>query len=292
MSRETLKPNRMFKARIFEMIFSQREECLKLYNAVNGTDYQDPELLEINTLENAIYMSMHNDISFVIDSRLSLYEHQSTENPNLPLRFLIYVANLYSGIVRDENLYGKKLIKIPTPHFMIFYNGEEGLPEREVLRLSDAYEVEEEKPSLELTATLLNLNEGMNMGLKNACRTLADYAKYTNIVRTKAKKMPIEQAVDQAIEYCIRNGILSDFLTKNKTEAKNMSIFEYDEEKHIRQEKEESWKEGFDQGVGKGIEQGIGLAKKIYKLHLAGKTYSEIAELCGISVEKVTETLG
>ncbi len=132
-------PNRIYKARIFEMIFSQKSECLSLYNAVNQTNYTDPEQLEINTLENAIYMSMKNDISFVIDARLSLYEHQSTRNPNLPLRFLIYVANLYSGITKNENLYGARLIPLPTPHFLILYNGEEALPEREVLRLSDAY---------------------------------------------------------------------------------------------------------------------------------------------------------
>ena len=113
--------NRVYKSRLFEMIFSDRKELLVLYNAVNGTNYTDSEKLVINTLENAIYMSMHNDISFIIDSRLSLYEHQSTYSPNLPLRYLFYISDLYSVIVKDLNLYGTRLVKIPAPRVIIFY---------------------------------------------------------------------------------------------------------------------------------------------------------------------------
>ena len=144
--------NRTYKARIFEMVFRERKNLLSLYNAVNETRYENPEELEINTLENAVYMSMHNDLSFVIDMRLSLYEHQSTRNPNLPLRFLFYLVRLYSNMVRDENLYGQRLIPLPTPHFVVFYNGEEECPEREILRLSDAYQIKEEEPRLETRA--------------------------------------------------------------------------------------------------------------------------------------------
>ncbi|PLT58886.1 hypothetical protein CDL21_14965, partial [Mediterraneibacter gnavus] len=100
--------NRLYKSRIFAMLYSDRKDLLDLYNAVGGRHYEDPELLEINTLENAIYMSMHNDLSFLIDSRLSLYEHQSTYSPNLPLRYLFYISDLYSGMTKDENLYGTK----------------------------------------------------------------------------------------------------------------------------------------------------------------------------------------
>ena len=107
----TATVNRKYKDTVFRMLFSDRKNLLSLYNAINGTDYQDPEELEINTLQNAIYMSMHNDISFLIDSRLSLYEHQSTYSPNLPLRFLFYVSDLYSDLTKDANLYGTKRVK-------------------------------------------------------------------------------------------------------------------------------------------------------------------------------------
>lgn len=115
-----LAVNRTFKSRIFAMLYRDKKELLDLYNAVTGKHYKNPEELEINTLENAIYMSMQNDVSFLIDSRLSLYEHQSTYNPNLPLRFLFYVSDIYSALTKEAHLYGTKIIPIPTPNFLIF----------------------------------------------------------------------------------------------------------------------------------------------------------------------------
>lgn len=245
--------NGIYKARIFEMVFSDRKALLALYNAVNGTYYTDPEKLEINTLKNAIYMSMHNDISFIIDSRLSLYEHQSTYSPNLPLRYLFYVADMYSGMTRDANLYGKKQILLPAPRFLIFYNGMEKRPEKQELRLSSSYNVTEEEPSLELKATLLNINPGYNEELKAECRTLKDYAEYTTRVRRYAEGASLEEAVEKAISECIREGILSDFLKANKAEAKKMSIYEYDEELHMRQTREEGREEGKEEGLTEAI---------------------------------------
>ena len=188
-----------YKARLFEMLYRDKKELLELYNAVNSTNYTDPEALEINTLENAIYLSMHNDISFVIDSRLSLYEHQSTYSPNLPLRYLMYVSDLYSKITKDANLYGSKAVKIPPPKFLIFYNGVENRPEREEIRLSDAYTIEDPDPSLELRAVILNINPGNNEALVSACKSLKDYVEYTSRVRTYAEEMDIEEAVEKAI---------------------------------------------------------------------------------------------
>ncbi len=137
------------------MLFQDKNNLLELYNAVSGKHYTDPGILEINTLENAIYMTVKNDISFLIDGRLSLYEHQSTYNPNLPLRFLIYIAKLYSRMTRNANLYGTKVIHIPPPEFLIFYNGREELPDRTVLNLSDMYEKEDPHAGLELSAVRL-----------------------------------------------------------------------------------------------------------------------------------------
>ncbi|XCP86684.1 hypothetical protein ABXS75_07795 [Roseburia hominis] len=241
--------NRTFKARLFEKIFSEKKDLLGLYNAMNHTNYKDPELLEINTLENAIYMSMHNDISFIIDSRLSLYEHQSTYNPNLPLRFLMYVADLYSAMIRNENLYGEKLIKLDTPRFVVFYNGVKEQPERLEMRLSEAFKVVEENPSLEVRAVMLNLNPGYNEELKKVCKTLADYAEYTARVRRYAEDMLLAEAVERAITECIKEGILKEFLMKYRTEAKSMSIYEYDEERHMRQTREEGKEEGRKEGI-------------------------------------------
>ncbi|WP_373213353.1 hypothetical protein [Ruminococcus sp. 5_1_39BFAA] len=283
------QPNRTYKARIFEMVFSDKKELLELYNAVNGTHYDDPEDLVVNTLENAVYMSMRNDVSFIIDLRLNLYEHQSTYNPNLPLRFLMYAADIYSELTKDENLYGTKAIQIPTPRFVIFYNGEADHPDRKVLPLSALYTVPDEAPSLELTAVMLNINKGRNGRLMEACKTLKDYAEYTFRVRSYAKESPIEAAVERAITECIREGILSDFLSRNRAEAKKVSIYEYDEEKHIRQTREEGWEDGKQEGLreGKqeGIQQGIqqtkseDIAKMMKALNMTADRAMEILEI-------------
>ena len=265
------KPNRLYKVRLFVMIFEDKRKLLELYNAISGKHYEDPELLEINTLENAIYMSMKNDLSFLIDARLSLYEHQSTYSPNLPLRFF-YLSDMFSGMTVDANLYGTKKVELPAPRFVIFYNGEADQPDRQILKLSDLYTVKEEDPMLDLKVLMLNVNQGHNPELMEVCHTLWEYAEYTDRVRKYAKEQPIAEAVERAITECIREGILKEFLEKNRREAKNVSIYEYDQEKHIRQEREEAWEAGEHSGEEKKLKELI--QKKLAK----GKTIPEIAE--------------
>lgn len=247
---------RDYKSRLFTMIYHDRSKLLELYNAMNGTSYEDPELLTINTLGNAIYMSMKNDISFIIDDWLNLYEHQSTYNPNLPVRCLMYITDVYSALIKDENIYGTKLIKLPTPRFVVFYNGTRKQPGRQVFRLSDAFEKEEKQHSLELKVIMMNINRGYNRKIMQECKTLHDYAEYTARVRKYAKTLDIEEAVEKAIEECIKEDILSEFLSKNRAEAKMVSIYEYDEEKHMRQERETSWFEGHEIGKKEGRNEG------------------------------------
>ena len=129
------KTKRDFKSRIFTMLFNNKVRLLSLYNAMSGKQYTDPELLTINTLENAIYMSMQNDLSFLIDMRLSLYEHQSSYNPNIALRFLLYLSDLYSRLTKGMNLYGSKKLQIPPPRFVVFYNGRDKRPDYEEINL-------------------------------------------------------------------------------------------------------------------------------------------------------------
>ena len=278
--------NRVYKSRIFTMIFQDKEKLLELYNAISGKNYTDPELLEINTLENAIYMNMQNDLSFIIDARLSLYEHQSTLNPNLPLRFLWYISKLYMGMTRKQNIYGTERVEIPEPQFVVFYNGVEEQPERKVLRLSDLYQTRTEGieadlgRGLELEAVMFNVNRSHNRTLMEACKTLKDYAEYVYRVRQYAEETTLEEAVERAITECIREGILKDFLEKNRAEAKSVSIFEYDEEEHMRQEREQFWNKGMREGRRQGIQEGleIGRIQLIQKKLEKGKSISQIAE--------------
>ena len=234
--------------------FSDKKELLQLYNAVSGRNYTDTELLTITTLENAIYMSMRNDISFIIAHRLSLYEHQSTYNPNMPLRFLLYLADVYSGLITKRNLYSKTIIPLPEPRFLVFYNGTEDQPDSETLRLSDAYIEKSADMDLDLRVQMLNINIGHNEELLKACKTLGDYSEYVRRVRMYAKDRKTDEAVEQAITECIREGILAEFLEKNRAEAKKVSIYEYDAEEHMRMEREESFEEGYRDGHRDGQE--------------------------------------
>lgn len=233
---------RNYKDTVFRMLFREKENLLSLYNALNSTAYTDVDNLEITTLENAVYMNYKNDISFVFDFELLLYEHQSTFNPNMPLRDLLYVARVLQNRIKDENLYSKSLIKIPTPRFVVFYNGTDFQPEQQILYLSDAFEKKQEDHSLELSVVVYNINLGHNQELLDACCLLKEYAQYVEQVRTYAKEMDFSEAVEQAVDHCIKNGILSDFLAKNRAEVIAVSIFEYDEEKHMKNEREE-WRE-------------------------------------------------
>ena len=259
-----LAVNRTYKSTVFTMLYADKSNLLDLYNAMAGTHYTDPELLEINTLENAIYMTIKNDVSFLIDGRLSLYEHQSTSNPNLPLRFLLYISHLYSRMTKDENLYGTAKVRIPAPEFVVFYNGREQMPERDILKLSDLFMVNDRPIKLELEAVVLNISGENNRELKAACQTLREYAIYTDKIRQYTEEMSLEEAVDRAIRECIREDVLREFLENHRAEARAMSIFEYDQEKHMRQEREA--------GMEQMLE--ILIRKKLAK----GKSITEIAE--------------
>ena len=200
---------RNYKDLVFRKIFHDKEKLLSLYNALNHSHYEDPELLHITTLENAVYLSLQNDLSFVVDFDLWFFEHQSTLNPNMPYRFLLYLASEYSKLNTDDLLYSNKLQTLDTPHFVVFYNGTDPLPEYSTLKLSSAYRNKEETPQLE-------------------------YAQFVAEVRKQAKVYPNRQAIVQAVDVCIKKDILKEFLLENKKEVIDMVFFEYDAEAEKR----------------------------------------------------------
>lgn len=254
--------NRQYKSTMFCMLFREKKKLLELYNAVNHSSYADAEELEIVTLENAVYMNMKNDLAFLIDMRLNLYEHQSTFNPNMPLRDLFYVAREYQKLAQDASIYASELVRIPTPRFTVFYNGRKERPDKEVFKLSDAYYTKEEDPELELKVTALNINARKNKELVEQCGTLKEYMQYVECVRRYAD-MPdvtLEEAVSNAVDECIKRGILADFLRRNKAEAISVSIFEYNE----AEEKEKLRRAEYAIGYEAGIEQGIRALIAVY----------------------------
>lgn len=194
---------------------------------------------------------MKNDLAFILAGVLNLYEHQSTVNPNMPVRFLIYLAQEYQGIIEkaQESLYGSKQILLPTPHCVVFYNGDREIPEEQVLKLSDAFENKEQKADVELTVKVLNINYGHNSHLMEQCKILEDYAKFVAITRQFASEATDRKAaLNDAILYCIQNHILEEFLRKYRMEVLGMLLEEFDVNKYERSLREEGRIEGLEEG--------------------------------------------
>lgn len=287
----TPKANQKYKDTVFRMLFSDKKNLLSLYNAINRTEYDDPEKLQTVTLENAIYMGMKNDLAFIIDMNLFLYEHQSTYNPNIPLRDLFYISAEYQKLVDRKSLYSSSLQKIPAPYFIVFYNGTEKQEEYWENSLSDAYENLNGEPKLELKVITLNINEGHNKELLEQCQTLREYAQYVTKVRKYAKEMNLDEAVEQTVNECIQEGILKDFLRANRNEVIAMSIFEYDKE----EEEKKLRKAEYEAGIQVGRQEGIQETKKEIALQMlkAGVSGEEIVRFTGYTVEqlqKIKET--
>ena len=278
--------NRNYKDTVFRMLFSDRKNLLSLYNAVNQKHYTDPEDLEIVTLENAIYMGMKNDLAFIIDTNLYLYEHQSTYNPNMPLRDLFYISNEYQKLLDKKSLYSSSLQKIPAPNFIELYNGTDTLSDFSEHRLSSAFENLSGEPKLELIVTVLNINEGHNALLMEHCQTLKEYSQYVAKVRKYAAGMPLDQAVKYAVDECIKENILADFLRKNRAEVISMSIFEYDKEEEEKKLRKAEFEAGVEAGEKSGIQKGVlNTARHLLELNLL--SLENISRATGLSIDEL-----
>ena len=250
---ETDHVNREYRDRLFKFIFGNPERkswTLSLYNAVNGSHYENPDEIEFNTIENVVYMSMRNDVSFLIGDAINLYEQQSTYNPNMPLRFLIYLGMLYERLVKDSyeiNIYGRKRCDLPTPKCVCFYNGLQDKNDKQVLKLTDSFQ-SGLASDVEVCVTMLNVNYGRNQDLLNACQPLSEYSFFVDSIRkNNAQYGSLEQAVDHSIDALPEDSLIKSFLMSNRAEVKRMCLTEYDEEKVLnairREEREEGQRE-------------------------------------------------
>jgi hypothetical protein len=224
-----LRANFKYKDGLFRFLFSKNKEyALSLYNALNNSQYTNVDDLEFISLENAFFLRMINDTSFMFDKTLNLYEHQSTYNPNMPLRGLFYFADLYRKIIPRSELYTTKLLKIPTPKYVVFYNGEKELKsgDTEKLLLSTAFEVEPTDNDFEWTAIMININKNHSDSLMSKCKVLADYAQFVALVREYRCNNEPEDAILKAINECLKRGVLADFLEQYRWEICYLSWFD------------------------------------------------------------------
>ncbi len=291
MTKETHETvNRKYKDSLFRRLFNDKESLLSLYNAVNDTNYEDAEDLRINTLEDVLFLRMKNDISFVFNFAMHLYEHQSTYSGNMALRFLFYFNDLIKNELGDQTLYTSRQVKFPGPIFVVLYNGLRERPERWIEKLSDSFEQETDAPKIELEVLVLNVNYGHNQKLMEQCKLLGEYSIYVARVRQYAEVMPIDKAVERAIEECIEEDVLREFLSKNRSEAMRMSILEFDEEREMKLIRKAEYEDGWEEGKARGKVAGEtrALVSIIRKSLSKGKTLEEISDILDMNYDQVS----
>ena len=295
-----------YRDALFRRIFNEKSVLLELYNALNQTDYDDADELIFYTIDDVIYLRYKNDVSFIVRGTLNLYEHQSTLNPNMPIRGLIYFGKQYESYIKQNNLniYGKKLLSLPFPQFVIFYNGIEPLENDKdymELHLSDAFEYAKQtpvetnvvsnstvqntsgsfstRPCLECTARIYNINYGHNQELMARCRTLEEYSILIGRISSNVRNgIPLEQAADTAVQECIRDGILQDFLIKHRSEVVGMLLEEFDMDEYIKMERRDSYEDGHEDGLAEG--------KRLEQLHVVHNMFQK-----NIPAEKCADLL-
>ena len=269
--------NRQYKDRLFKFLFGseeRKENTLALYNAINGTNYTNVDDLTLTTLDDFIYIDMKNDVSFLVTDEMELMEQQSTWNPNMPLRGLIYFGRLYEAYAKTKNLdiYGRARIPLPTPKYVVLYNGREPRKEEEI-RLSNLYEG---AGDVEVTAKIIDINYEDGKAILDHCKILGEYSKFVATMRANMDAgMSAEEAANETVDTCIEEGILRDILIKHKAEVTGMLFTEFDQEQYDNNRRKEGEKD-----------TQIKIAKR---MKAKGMSITEISELTGLSQEQVEE---
>ena len=298
--------NKDYKDRLFKFIFGNpdnKEWTLSLYNAINKTSYENAEDIQLTTIEDAVYMSMKNDVSFLVDNTMSFYEQQSTYNPNMPMRFLIYAGMVYSNYIEsdDYHRFSYKQQKAPVPKCVCFYNGVPQKDDTLILKLSDSFPPDSNS-DIEVTVTMININYGHNRELMETCRPLEEYAWFVDRVRSNQQKSSrkdkesLRSSINKAIYELSDDSLIKPFLMKNKAEVERMCITEYNEERALAQLEQDVRADALEEGKREGIKEGrkegrkegeIETAVNLLKLGLLTK--ENIAAVTGFTVEKIIE---
>ncbi len=304
-SQEEAKINVNHKDTLFQLVFGKEENkrnLLELYNAITGSDYDNIDDLTINTLEKAIYMNMKNDVSCIIDARMALFEHQSTFNPNMPLRGFFYFASLYHDYVdslTDIDIYSNRLITIPTPQYVVLYNGtDKNIEDKMTLKLSDAFKHEDKTKGFEWTATMININVGHSQQLMEKCEALKGYSMFVHKVRTHTNELGnFEAGFEKAVDECIKEGYLAEILKKSRAEVHKVCLYEFDQEKHDKITFNDGYKNGeiagYKNGEIAGYKNGeiAERRKTVERLLSKGYTREQIMDITGYENELINSII-
>ena len=299
-----VKTNREYKSSMLIQLLSKKENLLETYGALkNKTFSKDTEVL-ITTLSDALFMERMNDISFVIEDKIVvLIEQQSTVNYNMPIRAAIYLGRIYEKLLKEESIYQEKKIPLPKPEIIVLYNGKDKMPEQQELRLSDAFKdfCDGEIPNMECIVKIININKGFNEELANRSETLKGYESFVYFVREHEKSMSRSLAIQKAVDDCMRQDILRDFLRDNASEVRNMLFTEWNWDTAKRVWQEEAREDGIAIGEARGVAIGEargearGETKGVLRTarQMKGKGFNSavISEITGLSKDEI-ERLG
>ena len=234
--------------------------------------------IEITTIENVIYMSGKNDVSFLINDDISLYEHQSSYNPNMPVRQLMYLGKLYDKHIKktNQNLYSSKQMVLPVPKLITFYNGKDDNGDQ-ILKLSDSFPKgrDSKESDVEVKVHMINIRPQYKSSILENCKPLSEYSWFVEEIRKNNETMEIGPSVDKAIDDMPIDYELKEFLVIHKAEVRNMSITEYNEEETMKL----FMKEAADQKQHENVVRMLGRHKPV----------EEIAGDLDVSVDYVKE---
>lgn len=288
--------NRKYKDGVFTDLFSLRENLLELYHAITDFEYTKDTEVEIITLDGVLFTPLKNDLAALIEDRfVILMEHQSTLSENIPLRMFLYLAREYEKIIKEETLYKRKRVYIPTPELYVLYNGTEACPNEQILKLSDSFKVLKEKSMIELEVKQININYECNQAILKKSQTLHDYSLLIQMIRNFMNKgITRDEAIKSVLQSCIERGILEDYLKQKSSEVFNMLLTEYNQEDALRVHGEECKEEGLQEGLQKGLEEGLLKGRNEEKEQLAVSLLDvldikTISEKTGLSVDKIKE---
>jgi hypothetical protein len=288
--------NRTFKDSVFcDYFSSDKARLIEAYNAISGSEFPLDTEVELVTLSKALIKGLRNDIAFTIGGRFAVFlEHQSTVSGSIAARLLVYCGRIYEALIPESQLYSRRPCKIPTPEFYVLYNGEEDLPERDVLHLSDLFAVPVVDPALDLKVTVLNIAKGANREVLDRCQALSDYAALVDLVYAlRHEGLSLDDAVEEAIRRCANDGIMGAYLKLNAAEVTGMLLTEWNMDKALHYAKEDGIFEGEARGeargMAKGEVKGRNEAHLLDAARMKAKGYNteDICDITGLTAEEV-----
>ena len=296
-----VKAKRNYKDSIFRKLFNNKAAIIDLYNALSGSDYPPDTYVKIVTLDNVIFGDRKNDLAFMIENRfIILIEMQSTVNPNMPLRFLVYIAKEFEKLFFSQQIYSSTQVKIPTPEIYVFYDGAKDIPLESELKLSDAFIAKCDKLYLELNVRVINVNYEKGAELLEKCRLLSDYSQLVHIAKMNYQRThDLDTAVSEAVTECMEKDILRSFLKENGGEIMSFlyDMLTKEEMEEIREHDgyvrglEEGHASGVKEGLARGTTEGAQAKQRDIAANMLAKGMDStlISELTGLSEHDIIE---